>query len=63
MIKTLKPATPDLIVRDPMTAQALPAEGKAKPMTTYWRRRLKDGDVIVVTDKKPASGKTAKKDT
>lgn len=34
-----------LMVRDPVTMEALPAEGAAKPLTTYWRRRLKDGDV------------------
>ena len=63
MIKKLKPATPELVVRDPVTAKALPAEGKAVPMTTYWRRRLKDGDVVEATDKKPAAGKTEKKDS
>ena len=61
MIKKLKPATPDLVVRDPVTTNPLPAEGKAVPMTTYWRRRLKDGDVVEATDKKPASGETKKK--
>ncbi len=63
MIKKLKPATPDLVVRDPVTTKALPAGGKAVPMTTYWRRRLKDGDVVEATDKKPAAGKPEKKDT
>ena len=34
-----------LIVRDPVTMEPLPSEGAVKPLTTYWRRRIKDGDV------------------
>lgn len=45
----LKPAMPGLIVRDPKTAKPLPAEGELKTLTDYWRRRLRDNDVIVVT--------------
>lgn len=40
----VKPA-PGLVVRDPVTRQALPPEGGEVPDTTYWRRRLADGDV------------------
>ena len=36
---------PGLLVRDPATMRPLPPEGAAKPMNTYWRRRLMDGDV------------------
>ncbi|MBA4358044.1 MAG: hypothetical protein C0405_10010 [Desulfovibrio sp.] len=36
---------PGLVVRDPVTMAPLPPEGAAKPMNTYWRRRLRDGDV------------------
>lgn len=42
----LKPAHPDLVVRDPVTLQPLPAEGDLKPLDTYWQRRLIDGDVV-----------------
>lgn len=34
-----------LVVRDPMTLVALPAEGASVRMTTYWTRRLTAGDV------------------
>lgn len=44
----LRPA-PGLIVRDPRTAQPLPAEGGTVPDNGYWRRRLRDGDVQLVT--------------
>lgn len=46
----LKPARPDLIVRDPVTGDPLPATGLT--VTTnrpYWLRRLRDDDVIEVT--------------
>lgn len=58
---TLKPATAGLVVRDPQTGEALPAEGKPVVIDTYWRRRMRDQSVIQVTaTKKP---KTEKKDT
>lgn len=50
----LKPANPDLIVRDPVTAQRLAKTGEAKPLNAYWRRRLRDGDVVKVANKKEA---------
>lgn len=34
-----------LIVRDPTTGKALDAAGEKKPLSSYWRRRLSDGDV------------------
>lgn len=49
----VKPA-PDLQVRDPFTKQPLPADGAEVPASTYWLRRIKDGDVLVVSsDTKP----------
>lgn len=44
---TLKPA-PGLVVRDPDTREPLRADGEPKPITTYWARRLVDGDVQLV---------------
>ena len=44
----IKPASPDLIVRDPYTKKALPKEGKVVPYDPYWIRRLKAGDVVNV---------------
>jgi hypothetical protein len=40
----LKPAE-GLIVKDPETGKPLAPEGENKPDTTYWRRRIADGDV------------------
>ena len=34
-------------VRDPVTKRHLPSEGKEVPSTTYWVRRLADGDVVL----------------
>jgi len=42
----IKPAQPALIVRDPDTGKPLAAEGEKKPKTSYWLRRLRDGDVV-----------------
>ncbi len=43
---------PGLIVRDPLTRNALPAEGATVNENGYWRRRLRDGDISVGTAKK-----------
>lgn len=43
----LKPA-PGVTVRDPETLQPLAEKGERKPRTTYWLRRLKDGDVTEI---------------
>lgn len=48
----IKPA-PGLTVRDPKTARPLATEGENKPRTTYWQRRLRDGDVVLVEDAPP----------
>lgn len=44
---------PGLIVRDPETREALPADGAEKPANSYWLRRLADGDVRVRTEEVP----------
>lgn len=41
----LKPK-PGLLVKDPVTGKPLTEDGETKPATTYWLRRLCDGDVI-----------------
>lgn len=41
---TIKPK-PGVLVKDPVTGQPLSEAGEKKPATTYWLRRLKDGDV------------------
>lgn len=54
----LKPATPELVVRDPANGRALPADGAEVELNTYWVRRLRDGDVVEGTQPK-ASRKAA----
>lgn len=47
----VKPAA-GLTVRDPVTFRPLAAEGEQKPKYAhemYWMRRLRDGDVVLVT--------------
>jgi hypothetical protein len=46
----VKPA-PGCAVRDPVSMQMLPEDGREVPDDDlYWVRRVRDGDVIVVTD-------------
>lgn len=47
---TLKPAH-DRRVVDPATRKPLPAEGDTVTRNVYWLRRLREGDVIEVTQK------------
>jgi hypothetical protein len=42
----LKPARPGLIVRDPISMLPLPEDGADKPESSYWVRRMADGDVV-----------------
>jgi len=42
----IKPARPGLVVRDPITRETLPDEGREVPRSTYWIRRLTGGDVV-----------------
>ena len=44
----LKPAE-GRIVKDPATHRPLRAEGEWRELDAYWRRRLKDGDVVDIT--------------
>lgn len=52
----LRPARPDLLVRDPDTRAPLPKGGATKERTTYWLRRLNDGDVVEVPANEPLEG-------
>jgi len=49
----LKPAS-GKTVRDPVTGTPLPKDGASVTISTYWRRRIKDGSV---TKSKPAPEK------
>lgn len=48
----VKPAAPGAVIRDPHTKRALPAEGCRVHDSSFWRRRLRDGDVVLVTEEK-----------
>lgn len=58
----VKPADPDAIVRDSESGKILPAEGAPVDNNTYWRRRLRDGSVVLAKaePKAPASSLTPK---
>ncbi len=42
----LKPASPNVRVRDPITKHHLKAEGEEKPESSYWLRAIRSGDVV-----------------
>ena len=44
----VKPARPGLVVRDPRSKRPLPENGGMVPDNSFWRRRLRSGDVIPV---------------
>jgi len=48
----LKPAQPDLKVRDPITKQFLKDGGEKKPRSSYWIRRLAAGEVVEIAEPK-----------
>ncbi|MFC0710752.1 DUF2635 domain-containing protein [Azorhizophilus paspali] len=56
--RTLKPADGRL-VRHPADYRPLAAEGEPVELNSYWRRKLKAGDVIEV---KPAASAAAKEE-
>lgn len=55
-VKYLVPK-PGFVVRDPVTKTPLPAEGREVAMTTYWLRRLREGDVLEGAPVKSAKSK------
>jgi hypothetical protein len=58
----VKPARPDVKVRDPRSKLHLPESGAEVPDgDTYWTRRILDGDVVEVKPAaKPPLSKAAK---
>ena len=62
MEKVLLVPKPGLLVRDPITMRPLPEGGAEKPLSPYWRRRIKDGDVTGGRAKaQPAATRRAEK--
>lgn len=47
------PAHKDLIVRHPFTKQPIPADGLFVEDSSYIRRRLRDGDLLLAEPVKP----------
>ena len=47
-------------VRDPHTGNYLPEEGKEVELSSYWKRRMKDGDAVET--KKPKKEKSSTKE-
>lgn len=47
------------LVRDPLTNEVLPAEGREVTDSTFWRRRLIKGDMVLVDAKPHAADKRA----
>lgn len=39
-----------LVIRDPMTKYPIASEGMDVPENSYWLRRLKSGDVVLVSN-------------
>ena len=51
----LRPAAAELHGINPATGRPLPPEGADVAWSTYWQRRIRSGDVVVVAPKGPAS--------
>ena len=47
----VNPASPEMKVRMPVTGEILPytEKGTPVPRCSYWLRRIKDGDVVIVS--------------
>jgi len=58
----LKPSKSGLIVRDPVSKKTLADEGEVKQLSSFWQRRINDGDVVVVGESKSEPKKEIKKD-
>jgi hypothetical protein len=63
-VQTLRPKADVKVMLPDRLGQWLPPEGQALEVNEYWLRRIADGDVEIVEDKRPAASAraTAKKD-
>jgi len=50
------------VIRDPKTRAILPAEGAWKKKSSYWARRLRDGDVVEAKPARPVQAKSTAPD-
>lgn len=46
-------------VRDPSTMQLLPEAGRTVPETSFWHRRVRDGDVVLADEPVPLDAVSA----
>lgn len=51
------------LVRDPITLKPLSDDGEEKPADSYWLRRVRSGDVVVVEKRPAPATPTPKADT
>jgi hypothetical protein len=51
-MKTLIKPKEGMKILNPATGRVLSAEGELVDLSTFWRRRIKDGDVVIVEVKK-----------
>jgi hypothetical protein len=63
--RLIRPAD-GLLIRDCTNMQMLPKDGKEVVWSSYWERRLNDGDVVIVNEKQSSEAiapvaKTSKK--
>lgn len=56
----LKPAREGLVVGDPDRGCVLPPDGTRCRDTSYWRRRLADGDVVEFKPEQPDEARKAR---
>lgn len=47
----VKPAIPGAVIRDPASRRVLPQEGGDVPETSFWIRRLRAGEVVLVEER------------
>jgi hypothetical protein len=52
-----------LIIRDPETLEQLAIKGEDKPRSSYWLKRLKDGDVELVETNQVTASTASKENT
>lgn len=53
---------PGFRIKDPLTFKVLKDEGELKPRNSYWLRRLKKKDCVLVEPKAPKAKTQTKKD-
>ncbi len=50
----VRPSKEGIVIRDPRTKKKLPPEGARVPDTSFWRRRILSGEVILMEEENRA---------